>query len=108
MKISSVLSNKNSGVSSWKYILLSLHCFVRIFCRFKLLSIHTLGVQTIHRSPKYHLQNFSTHQRVYNNLKKLEGHVTLIPSSRGMCYHACKILLIQTLDQIAKEITSMA
>ena len=70
---------------------------------------HTFtGVQTIRRSSKYGFQDFKKRQGFYNNLLKLEENVKLIPSSMEMRNHARKIPLVDTLDRIAKDITSTA
>ena len=66
---------------------------------------HIFSVQNSHRSPYYRLEDFNKRQEFYNSLLKLEENVKLIPSSMEMRYHARKIPLIHTLDQIAKEIT---
>jgi hypothetical protein len=69
---------------------------------------HTLDIQTICRPPKYGLEKFEKCQEMYNHLDQLEEHVRLIPSSTEMHCHACKTLLIHTLDQIAEDIMSTA
>jgi hypothetical protein len=70
---------------------------------------HTFtSVQTIRRSIKYGFPDFDKRKGSYNNLLKLEENVKLIPSSNEMRHHARKIPLIDTLDRIAKDITSTA